>query len=413
MTERGGRNPLARGNPLAPLLISTFLFMGAEGALHVLVPPFLSLELGLGPAAIGALVGVFGAASLAARLPSGMAYTVARAKRLLLAGGAVSTLAFLLLPLAPNAASVGALMALDGLGWSVATTTQMALVVAAKPDGFSTASAMGWYAGFTGLGNASAGIGGGLLAELVGLRWSFVVLAGVLAVGTAVMVRAVPRSEAPVDRGRRGAGPGLRAALGSFRAMPVVVWAAVLVMFYINLVNAIANTFHPLLALSAGLSLWQIGFLASCRGWTSSASRLTSGALFQRVSASGLTTPLVLAASIALFLIPPLRTSFALQIPLFLTMGLSRGLLRVTASVSAFEVVGEDERQHGLTSAVLHGGLDAGKIAGPVLGGLVAHAIGLAAMFQVIPVVIVAIYLALLLGARRSGLRGQSARASV
>ncbi len=86
-------------------------------------------------------------------------------------------------------------------------------------------------------------------------------------------------------------------------------------------------------------------------------------------------------------------------------MGLSRGLLRVTASVSAFEVVGEDERQHGLTSAVLHGGLDAGKIAGPVLGGLVAHVIGLAAMFQVILVVIMAVYLALLLGARRSGLR--------
>lgn len=402
MTERRRSYPLSRGNPLGPVYVSVLLFMTAEGALHILLPPFLSLEHGLGPAAIGALVGVFAAASLAARLPAGMAYTVARARLLLLMGGSASALAFVLLPLAPNALAIGGLMVLDGLGWSVATTTQMALVLALKPKETPTGSAMGWYAGFTGLGNASAGIGGGLLAELVGLSPSFVVLSFVLVLGTALMVRAVPRSSARVERKESAHRSSGVAGVHLFGTIPAVVWAAVVVMFYINFVNGIANTFHPLLALSAGLTLWQIGFLASCRGWTSSASRMTSGAVFSRYSAARLTTPLVLMASVSLFLISPLRGSFALQIPLFLAMGLSRGLLRVTASVSAFEGVGNDERRHGLTAALLHGGLDAGKIAGPVLGGFLAHAIGLAAMFQVVPVVLVAVYGVLLLGARRS-----------
>ena len=44
---------------LLAVYVSVFLFMGAEGALHVLVPPYLSLEYGLEPAAIGVIVGVF------------------------------------------------------------------------------------------------------------------------------------------------------------------------------------------------------------------------------------------------------------------------------------------------------------------------------------------------------------------
>jgi fucose permease len=94
--------------------------------------------------------------------------------------------------------------------------------------------------------------------------------------------------------------------------------------------------------------------------------------------------------------------SFLLQVPLFALAGLSRGLLRVTGSADAFESAGGDDRLHGLTSALLYGGLDLGKIVLPVVGGVVAHRWGIAAMFRVVPLGLLLLYLALALPARRA-----------
>jgi hypothetical protein len=100
--------------------------------------------------------------------------------------------------------------------------------------------------------------------------------------------------------------------------------------------------------------------------------------------------------------IPSAIGSFLLQIPLFAVAGLSRGLLRVTGSADAFDAVGHDDRQHGLTSALLYGGLDVGKIVLPVVGGVVASAWGIASMLRVVPVGLLLLYLALALPAKRA-----------
>jgi MFS family permease len=100
--------------------------------------------------------------------------------------------------------------------------------------------------------------------------------------------------------------------------------------------------------------------------------------------------------------IPSVISSFALQVPLFLIAGLSRGLLRVTGSADAFEGVGDDERRHGVTAALLYGGLDLGKIAGPVIGGVVAGLFGIATMFRVVPLGFLVLYVALAIPARRA-----------
>jgi MFS family permease len=184
--------------------------------------------------------------------------------------------------------------------------------------------------------------------------------------------------------------------------MPVAVWIGLLVMFFINALNGITNTFQPVLCLAAGLSLTQIGTLSSIRSWASSSSRLGSGPLFARFDVSGLTLPLVLAGTLATAVIPDVRASFLLQIPLFVVAGVSRGLLRVTGSADAFDSVGADNRAHGLTSALLYAGLDLGKIAGPVLGGAVAAAWGIPTMFRVVPVALLVLYLVLLAGVRRA-----------
>ena len=384
---------------LAPVYLSVFLFVAGNSALSVLIPVYLLRHGHLGVAEIGAVVGVFGLASLAARLPVAIAYSAARGTAFLLAGGALSALAFALVPLVHGAWAFALLMALNGIGWSIATTAQLALLVARPPGGASTAAAMGWFSGATGLGNMAGGVLGGVAADVLGLRPTFFLLAVTPLVGAVLMARSVSSSAVIVaERGR----PATRLPLWhALVRMPLAVWVGVLVMFFINGLNALTNTFHPVLALAAGLSLTQIGALSSMRSWASSSSRFGSGPLFQRIDPKGLTLPLVVIGTVATAAIPSVIASFVLQVPLFLLAGLSRGLLRVTGSADAFDAAGEDDRRHGLTSAVLYGGLDLGKIVLPVVGGVVAHAWGITTMLRVVPLVLLALYLVLSAAARR------------
>ena len=404
MTSNRGRVFLA----LAPVYVSVFLFVAGTSALQVIVPVYLSRRGGLGPAAIGAVIGVYGIASLAARLPVGMAYTIARGRMFMLVGGALSALAFALVPFVHGAFAFTVLMALNGLGWSIATTAQLALLVARMPGGISTAAAMGWFSGATGLGNAAAGILGGGLADLVGLRSTFFLLAATPLIGALLMVRGVAAAERL--NGDRPVTPS--SPSGVWRAlfrMPLAVWVGVLVMFFINGLNAVTNTFHPLFALGAGLSLTQIGALSSIRSWASSSSRFSSGPLFSRFNPAGFTLPLVIVGTLATCAIPSVISSFLLQIPLFAVAGLSRGLLRVTGSADAFDGTGNDDRLQGLTAALLYGGLDLGKIVLPVAGGVVAGAFGIATMFRVVPAGLLLLYLGLAIPARRAIVRPASA----
>jgi len=377
-----------------------FFFTAGGSALSVVLPVYVSRDAKLGPAAIGVIIGAFAVASLAARLPAGLTYSVRRGGVFLMAGGACSAIAFAATPFTTSAVALGALSALNGVGWSVATTAQLALLVARRPAGVSTAEAMGWFSGATALGNVAAGVMGGGIADLIGLRPAFYVLAVTPLLGALLMARvaAAPRAaEAETDE----ALPRI-ALRRSITGLPLAVWVGVLVMFFINGLNSLTNTFHPVIALAAGLSLTQIGALSSIRSWASSSSRFGSGPIFSRFSASALTLPLVVAGCLATSAIPSVIDSFLLQIPLFLVAGLSRGLLRVTGSSDAFEGAGEDERSHGVTAALLYGGLDLGKIAGPLIGGVVAGAFGIATMFRVVPIGVLLLYLLLAVPARRA-----------
>ncbi|HEY3542664.1 MAG TPA: MFS transporter [Gaiellaceae bacterium] len=382
---------------LVPIYLSVFLFVAGNSALTVLIPVYLARRGNLDNAAIGLVVGAFGLSSLVARLPTGLAYTARRGNVFLLAGGLLNAAAFALLPVVHGTPAFAALMALNGIGWSIATTAQLALLVAKPPGGVSTAAAMGWFSGATGLGNMVAGVVGGLIADRIGLGATFSLLAVTPVLGALLMIRNVRASEVLV-RSEEEPAPRSWKLLGR---MPLAVWAGVLVMFFINGVNALQNTFYPVLAVAAGLSLTQIGAASSLRSWASSSSRFGSGPLFQRLDPAGLTLPLVVLGTLATCAIPSVIDSFALQVPLFLFTGLSRGLLRVTGSADAFDAVGADDRAHGLTSALLYGGLDLGKIVLPVAGGVVAHAWGIATMLRVVPVALLLLYLALALPARR------------
>lgn len=399
--------PSRSWRPLVPIYVCVTLFAIGEQALHVLISPYLREELGQGPAAIGVVLAVFGVASLVSRVPVGLIYRFDRALPLLVLGGSLSTLAFLLVPLVGGPLLFAGLMAIDGFGWAIVTTIHLTLLVATRPAGLPTAGAMAWYSGSQGIGNALGGVTAGVLADTFGYTAAFLGLAGIPAAATVVMMLAVRRkasSEVVKPPDVLSEPSGFSAFFRAIEAMPPIVWAGMVIMFFINFQSGLLNALHPVLALSAGLSLTQIGSLASFRSVASSSIRLASGPIFSR---SGrrlpLTMPLAALSAAAVVAIPGVRDSFALQVPLFLLVGLSRGLLRITGSADAIDGVGDSEREHGMTAAVLTGGLDLGKIAGPAVGGLVASLVGIAGAFQILPVVLFAIYVTLVTMARRRG----------
>lgn len=432
MTEsRRQLNPFSRNNALAASYLCVFLYSSGEAALHVLVPPYLSDGLGYGPGLIGVLLAVFAVSSLVLRLPVGASYSASRVGPMLLAGGVLSAGAFALVPLTHSALLFGVLMAMDGIGWAMATTTQLTVLVESRPARTTIASAMGWYSGFTGLGHAVGGVSAGAIADGVGYAAGFWVLAGMPALATVVMLRSLPAqlaaaharrgpsegeqggSEDAADadsegekvegdgastRVRRG---GVVATLRAARALPLAVFAGAMIMFFINVQSALFSTFHPVLALGAGLTLTQIGILASCRSLASSVTRMGLGVLLARSNGAWLTTPMFVLGGSTLFLLPIVRAEFWLQVVLFLAAGLSRGVLRVTGAAMAFEGVhGGAEKEQGLVAAFLHMGLDLGKVAGPPLGGAIAELVSVPAMFQVSAVVLLATYLGFRVAAR-------------
>jgi predicted MFS family arabinose efflux permease len=396
-TETNERSSWA---PLVSIYGGVVLFAIGERALHIIISPYLSEGLGLREAAIGIVVAVFGLASLIIRLPVGAIFRYRRSVMLLVVGGVLATAAYALVPFVRSVWLLGVLMALDGVGWAVVTTTHLGALVASKADTMRTAATMAWYSGAQGAGNTIGGVAGGFLADELGYQAAFLILAALPALGTLTTVSGLRR---PGGRFSSLTAPDTRVTGPEktspqvLMSMPAVVWAGVVLMFYINFNSGFLNTFHPILAVAAGLSLTQVGALATCRSFFSSAVRFTSGVVFSRTRRRiDITVPLAVLSAGAVFLIPTVRSSFFWQMPLFAAVGLSRGLLRITSHADAFEGIEHGERHHGMTSALLNAGLDAGKVAGPALGGLMAAWVGLATTFRVMPVILVGTYLILM-----------------
>lgn len=379
---------------LLPVYLLMLLFTLGEGALRFLVPVHLDVH-GASLIAIGAVTSAFGLATLAARLPTGFLYRPSSARWLIVVSGTTSATAFLLMAFAERVEFVLVLMVVDGLGWGIATTLLLTIMLSARSPGTSASATMGWYIGFQGVGHALAGVTGGFLGDAIGLRGAFVVLAGVLLTATMGIGLSLPAVMAPSVPASTMHGARLRMA----RGLPLAVWIAALAGLYLNVMNSLLNTFFPILALTLGFSLSQAGLLIGMRSGVSAVARFASIPLFERVPSRRLRLPL-LSASAATTAVVGLISAFALQMPIWMLNGASRGLVRVGTGADAMEALRTGEE--GLAAAFMSTGLDLGKVVGPVMGGLVAQRFGPASAFYVVPLVFFVAYAALEAAERRS-----------
>lgn len=415
--ERAIRNPLDPRNPLAGVYLSITLFELAEGALRFLVPFNLD-DRGLGPEAIGLVIFSFSATSLLARGFTAGVFRHQRARRLIVGAGIASTIAYLLTPFVHEVWLFALLMSIDGFGWGVATTALLAVMMMSTPRSMSSAVAMGWFVGFQGIAFALATTIAGILADAVGIQAAMLVLATVPVMAASLIATRLPRPTLPDDPAGplvgglepdepevHAAGRVRRTLRGAFRtvgALPFAVWAATIVALYLNVMNSLLASFFPLLGLGLGLSFWEIGTLSSMRSAVSSVARFGAGALFTRVPAHRLHLPLLTISAGTLIVLPSIA-SYALQFPLFMLNGMSRGLLRVTTGAAAMDALAGS--QAGIAAAAMTAGLDVGKMIGPLVGGFVAGAFGLDVMFRVVPLAFLGLYAVLYLATPRDRIR--------
>jgi MFS family permease len=348
------------------------------------------------PVVIGSAVSAYGLVSLAARLPAGAVYRSHRAWWLIAGGTALSSLAFALLTQTSSPALLVLFVALDGAGFAIASTANMAALIERRPDGANAGSIMGWYTGSLGAGYALAGFVGGALGDTLGTSTAILVLA-LVPLGAGVLLSLVVHATAP----ERVAEPGARVAWWrGFHGLPALVWLAFFVTLYINLVSGVVLTFFPLYGLAIGLTLTQIGILQGIHGGAAAAVRFLSGAVFRFVSYERTLPVMVVLSGVSVAVIAGVHWLVVLALA-WAALGLSRGLLRVASAALVMDAAGETDARRGAASGVYLAGLDLGKILGPLVGGVGADRIGLRSTFLVASVAFPVVYFVLWAATRR------------
>jgi MFS family permease len=355
---------------------------------------------GIAEVMIGAAVSIYGLTSLAARLPAGALYRSGRAWPLIAFGCALSSISFALISVTSNAVLLAIWIGLDGVGFAIATTANMAALIERRPEGTNAGSVMGWYTGSLGAGYAIAGFLGGSLGDALGPGPAMLVLSLVPLTAGVLLSLFVRRTEPAVVLEEEAERVVQRSWLHGFRGLAPFVWLAFFVTLYINLVSGVVLTFFPIYGLAIGLTLTQIGALQGIHGATAAAVRFLSGIFFRWVSYERTLPLMVLASGASVALIGSVEIFVVLAVA-WGGLGLTRGLLRVSSAALVMDSAGEVDAKRGAASGVYLAGLDLGKVLGPLVGGVGADTVGLRTTFLIVSVAFPAVYFALAAVLRR------------
>jgi MFS family permease len=381
---------------LLPLYAASAILMVGEGSFQLLVPPYMH-ENGLSEVLIGVVFSVYGIVALASRIPAGALYRPRRSWALVMGGTALSSLAFAAVSQTTNPVLLSILVGLDGAGFAVATTANMAAFLERRPEGANAGSLMGWYTGAIGLGYGAAGFLGGAVGDALGPSRAILVLALLPLLAGAVLATVVRRTEPAREAAPERTGRWWR----DFHGLSGLVWLAFFVTLYINLVSGVVLTFLPIYGLAIGLSLTQVGALQGLHGATAAAIRFLSGVVFRFISYRRTLSVMVVVSGLAVAAIASVETFVALAAACAV-LGLGRGLLRVASGALVMDEAGG---RVGAASGVYLAGLDLGKVVGPSVGGFGAGTIGVRSTFLVASVGLPLVYFVLsALTARRTRL---------
>jgi predicted MFS family arabinose efflux permease len=169
----------------------------------------------------------------------------------------------------------------------------------------------------------------------------------------------------------------------SFRALLEPELATVvLVALFLNLLHQMGGVFISLYGLAVGMSLTQIGIIRAAYAGCNAVTRPISGHVVNKFGHRGLSY-FGLPLQSAILMLIPLFTGFGTILFVYVASGLLRAIVIVANAVGLVQDVPESRVRRGLASGVYNAAGDLGNILGPSIGGLIAHATGIASVFVV------------------------------
>jgi len=368
----------------------------AEALLALILPPYLqalAYPIGL----IGLLVGLAPGMALFSRLPAGLLYRGSTARLLLVTALALAGGVTLLYPVATALVAFAAVRAVSGLAYGVATTVNLACFVEELPPERDRSQAMAFYAGALATGFAIGNGPGGLIVDWFDYTAGFVCASGLYLVALAAAL--LGRFPAAARERAAPAAGDYRAQLRAAAADPgtrAVTIAAFLLAFLVSTLS----TYMTLYALAVNITLTEIGFIRSAFSILQAVTRSLAGPPIRRLGHRRVQDSGVLGQAVCIALVPT-ATSFWPLLAAVLATGVCRAVAFVANTVGLAQDVDERRVSRGVASGLFTAATDLGQIVGPTVSGMVAEVAGLEAMFRVVPLLLVALYAAAMLGSRR------------
>ncbi|HKY07233.1 MAG TPA: MFS transporter [Candidatus Binatia bacterium] len=363
------------------------------------IPPYLD-DMRIPVAAIGTLISLGPVLALTSRLPVGMLYHQARARTLVAAAILVMGVTNYLYSLATSSLAFAIVHAANGFAYGAVTTLYMALFVDSLDPDENRNHAIGYYVGSLAMGYSTGNFFGGLVADYWGYAAAFKMGAflSLVAVGLLLLLHQLGRMGASGAKGKEGAKltpkESLRALMEPELAMVVIV------ALFLNLLHQMGGVFISLYGLGVGLSLTQIGIIRAAYAGCNAITRPISGHVVNKVGHRGLSYFGLPLQSLILMLVP-LFTGFGTILFVYVASGLLRAVVIVANAVGLVQDVPEARVRRGLASGVYNAAGDLGNILGPFVGGVIAHATGIASVFVIGSIGSTALFLAGVYLARR------------
>jgi len=372
------------------LCLPVAIITSQHSATGITIPPFLD-HLHYPVSAIGALIAVGPVLSFTARLPSGFAYRGERAKFLMAASLAVIVLCNLLYGYAVDPLSFALVHAANGFANGAAMTFYLAYFVESLAPDEDRHHAMGYYSGALAIGYSSGGLAAGMVADRFGYLSSFrfAALIALLALVPFLFARLSPAPRAKSPSAQGGKVPTLRETLGAILNPQMAT--IVVISVFLNMIHQLHTVFMPLYSLAVGLSLTEAGFIRATHALANAVTRPISGYVVKGFGHKKLSR-VALPLQAAMLMAVPFFDHLLPLLLLFIGVGFLRAVVLVANTIGLVEDLDETRVSRGVASGVFHAAGDIGVVLGPSTGGLIASYTGIARLFFVGPLLIVALF---------------------
>ena len=346
-----------------------------------LIPPYLD-DMHVPVAAIGTLISLGPILALTSRLPMGMIYHQARVRALLSATILAMGVTNYLYSWSTNSLTFAIVHALNGFAYGGVTTLYMAFFVDSLDADENRNHAIGYYVGSLAMGYSTGNFFGGLIADYWGYAAAFQLgaLLSLVAVGLLWLLHGSDGTGASKAMAKESAKLTSKESLKAL--MEPELATVVIVALFLNLLHQMGGVFISLYGLAVGLSLTQIGIVRAAYAGCNAVTRPISGHVVNKFGHRGLSYLGLPLQSLVLMLIP-LFTGFGTILVVYVASGFLRAVVIVANAVGLVQDVPETRVRRGLASGIYNAAGDLGNILGPFIGGVIAHASGIASVFVV------------------------------